>query len=110
MHIGVFDVLNKVLFQKLTGDVSKKTFFLQVFKGFLHLLSKPLFSCVGLSFCCFEFLCFSSSLVVVVSQIKLLCSDFCFLLFGLPGFACVLCVVFFLVCFWFLLFSFFWRV
>ena len=53
MHIGVFDVLNKVLLQKLSGDVSKNTIFLQVFLGFLHLLSKPLFSCVGLSFCWF---------------------------------------------------------
>ena len=53
MHIGVFDVLNKVLLQKLSGDVSKKTLFFCRFLGFLHLHSKPLFSCVGLSFCWF---------------------------------------------------------
>ena len=53
MHIGVFDVLNKVLFQKLTGHSFKKHYFSAGFLGFLHLLSKPLFSCVGLSFCWF---------------------------------------------------------
>ena len=31
VHIGVFGVLNKVLFQKFTGDVWKNTIFLQVF-------------------------------------------------------------------------------
>ena len=56
MHIGVFDVLNKVLLQKLSGDVSKKHLFSAGFLGFLHLLSKPLFSCVGLFFVGFEFL------------------------------------------------------
>ena len=53
MHIGVFDVLNKVLLQKLSGDVSKKNYFSAGFLGCLHLLSKPLFSCIGLSFCWF---------------------------------------------------------
>ena len=31
VHIGVFDVLNKVLLQKLSGDASKNTIILQFF-------------------------------------------------------------------------------
>ena len=34
VHTGVFVVFHKILFQKLTGDVSKNTIFLQVFKVF----------------------------------------------------------------------------
>ena len=108
MHIGVFDVLNKVLFQKLTGDSFKNTIFLQVFKVFLHLLSKPLFSCVGLSFSWFlisVFFCLVF-LVVVIRQIRLLCSGFCFCCFGFPWFF-VVCVLFLFV---FGLFCFLWRV
>ena len=53
------------------------------------------------------FCVFSSLVVVVVSQIKLLCSGFCFLLFWVSWVClCVMCRVF-LVCFWFLLFYFF---
>ena len=108
MHIGVFGVLNKVLFQKLTGDVWQKAPFFCRFLRFLHLLSKPFVSYVGLSFCWFCFSLLSFLLVVVVWQIKLLCSGFCFCCFGFPWFGYVLCVVFFfgLVLVGFL----FWRV
>ena len=106
VHIGVFAVLYKVLFHKFTGDVWTNKLFSAGFWGFLHLLSKPFVSCVGLSFCWFWFsvcVCFFP-LLVVVWQIKLLCSGFCFCCFGFPWFGYVVCV-FLLVSF-----CFFWRV
>ena len=107
MHIGVFDVLNKVLFQKLTGDVSKNTIFLQVFKVFCICFQNPYFLVLAFPFVGFEFLCFFCFvfLVVVIGQIRLLCSGFCFCCFGFPWF--FMWYVFFFLCFWFVLFFFF---
>ena len=84
----------------------KKNYFSAGFWGFLHLLSKPFVSCVGLSCCWFWFslcvcVCFCFFVVVVVWQIKLLCSGFCFCCFGFPWFGYGVCVVFF----WFLFFG-----
>ena len=95
MHIGVFDVLNKVLFQKFTGDVSKNIF-LQVFSFKAFAFKTLIFLCwpfllLVLNFCVFS----SLVVVVVVSQIKLLCSGFCFLLFWVSWVClCVMCCVF----------------
>ena len=88
--------------------LTKSTNFLLVFKVFLHLLSKPFVSHVGLSFCWFCFSLLSCLLLVVVWQIKLLCSGFCFCCFGFPWFGYVLCVVFLSDWFWFGFL--FWRV
>ena len=95
MHIGVFDVLNKVLFQKLTGDVSKKYYFYTGFFrffafAFFFFLCWP-FLLLFLNFCVF----FLPLLLLLFhkSSCYVLVSVFC--CFGFPGFACVLCVVFF---------------
>ena len=107
MHIGVFDVLNKVLFQKLTGVSLKNTIFLQVFKVFCICFQNPYFLVLAFPFLGFEFLCFFFVfLVVVIRQIRLLCSGFCFLLFWVSLVFYVVCLLFF-VCF---CFFFFWRV
>ena len=69
----------------------QKTLFSAGFKGFLHLLSKPLFSFVGLSFCCFcisVFFFLPLLLLFHKSSCYVLVSVFCS--FGFPGFACVL--------------------
>ena len=64
MHIGVFDVLNKVWFQKLAGDVSKKALFFCRFLRFFGIcLQNPYFLVLAFPFVGFEFLCF---FVVVV--------------------------------------------
>ena len=102
MHIGVFDVLNKVLLQKLTGDVSKNTIFLQVFEFF------------ALAFKTLCFLCWTFILLVLIFCVLLLFDkSSCYVLIsvfvvlGFLGFF-VWCVLFFLFVFWFVLF--FWRV
>ena len=62
MHIGVFDVLNKVWFQKLTGDVSKNAlFFCRFFKVFCICFQNPYFLVLAFPFVAFEFLCFFCS-------------------------------------------------
>ena len=105
MHIGVFDVLNKVLFQKLTGDVSKKALFSCGFLRFFCIcFQSPYFLVLAFPFVGFEFLCFFSSLVVVfsslvvvvVSQIKFLCSGFCICCCWWVSWVClcVMCCVF----------------
>ena len=74
-----------------------------MFTVFCICFQNPYFLVLAFPFAGFEFLCLFSSLVVV-SQIKLLCSGFCFLLFWVSWVClCVMCCVFF----WFLLFSFF---
>ena len=99
VHIGVFDVLNKVLFQKLTGDVSKNTIFLQVFKVSAFAFKTLIFLCWPLLLLVLKFGVFFCLLVVIVSQIKLLRSGFCFFVFLLCWvsllFYCVMCCVFF---------------
>ena len=105
MHFGVFDVLNKVLFQRLTGDSFKKTlFFCRFLRFFAFAFKSRIFLCwpflfLVLNFC--VFFCFVF-FVVVVGQIWLLCSGFCFCCFGFPCFFCGMCSFF--VCFWFVLF------
>ena len=103
MHIGVFDVLNKVLFEKLTGDVSKNTIFLQVFKFFCICFQTLLFFCwpfllLVLNFCVFLF-CFSCC-CCWTNQVAMFW--FLFLLFWVSLVFYVLCVLLF-VCFWFVL-------
>ena len=99
MHIGVFTVLYKVLFHKFTGDVCKKHYFSASFWGFLHLLSKPFVSYVGLSFCWLwlsVFFLFSLLLLFDNSSCYVLISVFVVL--GFLGLV-MWCVLFFLVFF-----------
>ena len=104
VHIGVFVVFNKVLFQKLTGDVSKKApFFCRFFRFFAFAFKTLIFLCWP-NFCVFFLL-----VVVIVSQIKLLCSGFCFLLYWVSlVFFCGMWCFFFGLCLASLVF--FWRV
>ena len=111
MHIGVFDALNKVLLQKLSGDVSKKHYFSAGFLFFFHLHSKPLFSL------CWPFF------LLVLNFCVFFCSCCCccfrnqvmlwFLFFVVLGFfvffffLSVVCVVFFGLCL--ASFGFFWE-
>ena len=104
MHIGVFDVLNKVLLQKLSGDASKKTLFFCRFFGFFAFAFKTLvflcwpFFLLVLNFCVFFgflLLLFQKSSCYVVVSV------FCCIVF--PWFFSVVCVVF-LVCVWLLWF------
>ena len=107
MHIGVFDVLNKVLLQKLSGDVSKKALFFCRFFGFFAFAFKTLiflcwpFFLLVLNFCVFFLfllLLFQKSSCYVVVSV------FCCI--GFPWFFfCGMCC-FFLVCVWLLWFFF----
>ena len=82
MHIGVFDALNKVLLQKLSGDASKKHYFSAGFLGFFICIQNPYFLVLAFLFVGFEFQCFFLFLLLLfVSEIKLLCCGFCFLLY-----------------------------
>ena len=69
------------------------------FLSFLHLLSKPFVSYVGLFLLLVLFFLAFFLLLVVVWQIKLLCSGSCFCCFGFPWFGYVLYVLFFLLVF-----------
>ena len=107
MHIGVFDVLNKVLFQKLTGDSFKKQFFCRFLRFFAFVFKSLIFLCwpflcLVLNFCvfllCFSCCCGWTNLVAMFW--------FPFLLFWVSLFF-VVCVLFLFV---FGLFCFLWRV
>ena len=97
MHIGVFDVLNKVLFQKLTGDSFKKTlFFCRFLRFFAFAFKSLIFLCwpflfLVLNFCVFLFwfscCCGWTNLVAMFG--------FLFLLFWVSLFFFVVCVLFF---------------
>ena len=97
MHIGVFDVLNKVLLQKLSGDVSKNTIFLQVFCFFAFAFTTLIFLCWPFFLLVLNFCFFAVLVVVVVSQIKLLCFGCCFLLYWVSLVFSVVCVFFWFV-------------
>ena len=111
MHIGVFDVLNKVLLQKLSGDVSKKHYFSAGFLVFFCIcIQNPYFLVLAFLFVGFEFLCFFLFLLLLLFQ-KSSCYVVvsAFLLYWVSlVFFCGMCC-FFLVCVW-LLWLFFWRV
>ena len=97
MHIGVFDVLNKVLLQKLSGDVSKKTLFFCRFFGFICIcIQNPYFLVLAFLFVGFEFLCFFFLLLFQKSSCYVVVSAFCCI--GFPWFFSVVCVVFFGLC------------
>ena len=103
VHIGVFDVLNKVFFQKLTGDSFKKTlFFCRFLRFFAFAFKSLIFLCwpflfLVLNFCVFLF-CFLLLLWLDKSGCYVLVSVFVVL-----GFLVFLWYVFFfclfLVCF-----------
>ena len=102
MHIGVFDALNKVLLQRLSGDVSKKHYFSAGFLSFFICIQNPYFLVLAFLFVGFEFLCFflflllflfqKSSCYVVVSVFLLNWVSLVFFCLS------VVCVVFFGLC------------
>ena len=98
MHIGVFDVLNKVLFQKLTGDVSKTLFFCRFLRFFAVAFKTLIFLCwpfllLVLNFCVFLF-CFSCC-CYWTNQVAMF--GFLFLLFWVFLVFYVVCVLFLFV-------------
>ena len=95
VHIGVLDVLNKVLFQKLTGHVSKKAlFFCRFLRFFCICFQNPYFLVLTFPSVGFEFLLFHKSSCYV------LVSVFC--CFGFLGL-----LVCYVLCFFWFVFGFF---
>ena len=111
MHIGVFDVLNKVLLQRLSGDFKKHYFSAGFFRFFAFAFKTLIFLCwpfllLVLNFCVFLF-CSCCCCCCFTNQVAMFW--FLFLLYWVSlVFFSVVCVVFFLVCVWLL--WFFWRV
>ena len=103
MHIGVFDVLNKVLFQKLTGDVSKKLIFCRFLRFFFAFAQNPYFLVLAFPFVGFEFLCFFffPCCCCFTNQVAM----FWFLFFVVLGFLGLL--VCYVLCYFWFVFGFF---
>ena len=97
VHIGVFGVLNKVFFQKFTGDV-KNTIFLQVFKFFCTCFQNPLFLMLAFPFVGFVFPCFLFYFVLLLFD-KSSCYVLVFVFVVLGFLGLVMCYV--LCFFWF---------